>query len=63
MELVIDTSVVLAVVANEPEKAELVRLTAGADLIAPASIPWEIGVSTDEIIEIVRDSRTRARTL
>jgi predicted nucleic acid-binding protein len=43
MELVIDTSVVLAVVANEPEKAELVRLTAGADLIAPASIPWEIG--------------------
>jgi len=43
MDLVIDTSAVLAVVANEPEKAALVRLTAGAELIAPPSVHWEIG--------------------
>ena len=43
MNFVIDASAVIAVVANEPEKEELIKITAGADLIAPASIPWEIG--------------------
>ena len=43
MLLVIDTSVILAVVLNEPMKPELVRLTAGAELVAPLSLHWEIG--------------------
>lgn len=43
MLLVVDTSVILAVVLNEPTKSELVRLTAGAELIAPLSLHWEIG--------------------
>lgn len=43
MEIVIDTSAVLAVVAMEPERTELIRLTKGATLVAPSSLHWEIG--------------------
>ncbi len=43
MNIVVDTSVALAVITNEPHKEELVSLTRGSDLLAPASLPWEIG--------------------
>lgn len=43
MEIVIDTSALLAVVAMKPERVELIRLTRGATLVAPASVHWEIG--------------------
>lgn len=43
MELVIDTSALIAVIANEPEKAALVEQTTGAVLLAPHSVHWEIG--------------------
>ncbi len=43
MEIVIDTSAILAVIAEQPEKAALVSLTRGAVLVAPASVHWEIG--------------------
>lgn len=43
MVIVVDTSVILAVVLNEPVKSALIRLTVGAELIAPASLHWEIG--------------------
>ncbi len=43
MEIVIDTSAVLAVVGEQAEKARLVRLTRGATLVAPASLHWEVG--------------------
>ena len=43
MDIVVDTSVIIAVVANEPLKAILVDLTTGAGLIAPPSVHWEIG--------------------
>ena len=43
MEIVIDTSAILAVIAEQPEKADLVRLTRGAALVAPASVHWEVG--------------------
>ena len=39
----IDTSAILAVVGEQPEKPELVRLTRGATLVAPASVHWEVG--------------------
>lgn len=41
--VVVDASVIIAVITNEPEKANLIRLTQKADLIAPHSIHWEIG--------------------
>lgn len=39
----IDTSTILAVIGEQPEKADLVRLTRGATLVAPASVHWEVG--------------------
>ena len=41
--LVVDTSVILSVVLNEPSKAVLIQRTSGTDLVAPASLHWEIG--------------------
>ncbi len=43
MEIVIDASAIIAIVANEPVKASLIELTVGAELIAPASIHYEMG--------------------
>jgi predicted nucleic acid-binding protein len=43
MEIVIDTSAILAVISDQQEKPELVKLTRGATLVAPASVHWEIG--------------------
>jgi predicted nucleic acid-binding protein len=43
MTVVVDTSVIVAVIANEPEKAKLIRQTTGATLLAPASCHWEVG--------------------
>ena len=43
MEITIDASALIAVIANEAQKSALIKLTREADLIAPASIHWEIG--------------------
>ena len=43
MQVVIDPSAVLAVLLHEPERASLIESTRQAVLIAPASLPWEIG--------------------
>ncbi len=41
--IVVDASVLIAIVTNEPKKKELIELTRNVDLIAPHSIHWEIG--------------------
>jgi len=43
MNIVVDASAIIAVVTNEKHKRQMVEVTKGAELIAPASIPWEIG--------------------
>jgi predicted nucleic acid-binding protein len=43
MEVVVDTSVIIAVLVREPQRAGLIRATADAELIAPLSVHWEIG--------------------
>ena len=43
MDLVVDTSVLIAVLTSEPERVALVRQTRGANLVAPASVHWEVG--------------------
>lgn len=43
MDIVVDTSVIIAVIANEPEKEALIQHTIGMDMVAPASCHWEIG--------------------
>jgi predicted nucleic acid-binding protein len=43
VNIVIDTSVLIAVLTGESEKQKLINLTKGADLLAPASVHWEVG--------------------
>jgi predicted nucleic acid-binding protein len=43
MDIVIDTSALIAVIVGEPERAKIITITAGNTLIGPGSIPWEIG--------------------
>ncbi len=57
-ELLIDTSAVLAVLLHEPERPALIALTAGASLLAPGSVPWEVG---NGLIAGLRRNRLSAR--
>jgi predicted nucleic acid-binding protein len=43
MEIVVDASVLIAVITNEPGKQKLIDITREAELIAPLSVHWEIG--------------------
>ena len=43
MKIIIDTSVIMAVLTNEKHRQRLIELTKGADLVAPASLHWEVG--------------------
>lgn len=43
MDLVIDTSAIIAVLVREAHRAALIEATKGADLLAPPSVHWEVG--------------------
>ena len=43
MDIVIDTSALIAVIVGEPERKRIVELTTENTLIGPGCIPWEIG--------------------
>jgi predicted nucleic acid-binding protein len=43
MDIIVDTSVLIAVITNEPTRPRLIELTTDTHLLAPASVPWEIG--------------------
>lgn len=51
MKFVVDASVIIAVIANEPTKEKLVEITKGVDLLAPSSIHWEIGNAFSAMIK------------
>ena len=51
MDLIIDTSVILAVLISEPERSSIVKLTQDANLLAPASVHWEIGNALSAMIK------------
>jgi predicted nucleic acid-binding protein len=61
MNLVIDTSVIIAVLTSEPERGRLVDLTAGADLIAPTSVHWEVGNALAAMFKRGRIERRQIR--
>ena len=50
-KIVVDASVVLAVILDEPEKPALVTETEGATLLAPACLSWEIGNAFSAILK------------
>lgn len=41
--VVIETSALLAILLEEPERPQLIAATVGAVLLAPAALPWEVG--------------------
>jgi predicted nucleic acid-binding protein len=43
VKIIADTNTFIAVALNEPERARIIRLTEGHDLIAPDVLPFEIG--------------------
>jgi predicted nucleic acid-binding protein len=43
MDIVVDTSALIAVIVNEPERDRIIKLTLGKTLIGPGSLPWEVG--------------------
>jgi len=61
MDIVVDTSVIIAVVANEPEKESLIRATVGADLLAPTSCHWEVGNAFSAMLRRRRITLAQAR--
>jgi len=60
MDLAIDASALIAVIANEPEKDALVELTEGARLLAPPSVNWEIGNALSAMLKRNRISVDQA---
>lgn len=60
-DLVVDTSAIIAVIANEPEKPSLISQTQGYDLVAPSSLYWEIGNAFSAMIKRGRITLEQAR--
>jgi predicted nucleic acid-binding protein len=60
MEIVVDTTVVIAVITNEATKQRLIDMTRGAELVAPASMPWEIGNAFSAMFKQRRATKEQA---
>lgn len=43
MRIAVDTSIIIAVIADEPEKVKIIELTKGSTIVAPPSVKWEVG--------------------
>jgi predicted nucleic acid-binding protein len=63
VNFVIDTSAILAVLLDEPEKQAVVEATAGSVVCAPASLRWEVGNAATAGVKRHRLTTERARQL
>jgi predicted nucleic acid-binding protein len=61
--VVIDTSSILAVLLDEPEKRAVVEATMGSIVCAPASLRWEVGNAATAGVKRRRLTSERARQL
>jgi predicted nucleic acid-binding protein len=60
MNIIVDTSAIIAIIAGEPDRDALIAQTRGADLLAPPSVHWEIGSALSAMLKRRRISLTRA---
>ena len=51
MEIIVDASVLIAVIVNEAEKEKLIAMTQEAELVAPMSVHWEIGNAFSSLLK------------
>ena len=61
--IVIDTSAILAVLLDEPEKEAVVEQTMGMVVCGPASLRWEVGNAATTGVKRRRLTTERARQL
>jgi predicted nucleic acid-binding protein len=61
--IVIDTSAILAVLLDEPEKQAVLEATMGSVVCAPASLRWEVGNAATAGVKRRRLTTERARRL
>jgi predicted nucleic acid-binding protein len=61
MEIVIDTSAILAVITDEPDRDRLLALTDGVSLTAPASLPWEVSNAFSSMLKMRRLTLAQAQ--
>lgn len=61
METVIDTSAIIAVIADGNERATILDRTVGAALTAPASVHWEVGNAFSAMFRRGRITLAQAR--
>jgi predicted nucleic acid-binding protein len=61
--VVIDTSAILAVLLDEPERQSVVEATMGTVVCAPASLCWEVGNAATAGVKRRRLTHERARQL
>lgn len=61
MNIVVDTSVIIAVITNEKHKKRLIQITKDRDLIAPSSLHWEIGNAISAIFRRNRITLDQAK--
>jgi predicted nucleic acid-binding protein len=60
MEIVVDTTVIIAVITNEAQKPRLIEMTRDAELVAPASITWEVGNAFSAMFKQKRATKEQA---
>jgi predicted nucleic acid-binding protein len=61
--IIIDTSAILAVLLDEPEKQAVVEATMGSVVCTPASLRWEVGNAATAGVKRRRLTTERARQL
>ena len=60
MNIIIDASAIIAVLVNESVRPALIAQTVGATLLAPSSIPWEIGNAFSAMLKRKRITLAKA---
>ena len=61
MDVVIDTSALIAVIVGQPERNRIIKFTTGSTLIGPGSIIWEIGNAFSAMLKQNRLTLDEAR--
>ena len=62
MDVVVDASVLIAIVAEEPQKSALVAATREARLLAPQSVHWEVGNAFSAMLKRKRVTLAQCET-
>ncbi|MDP1547988.1 MAG: type II toxin-antitoxin system VapC family toxin [Anaerolineales bacterium] len=54
MKIAVDTSIIIAVIADEPEREKIIEITKGATIVVPPSIEWKIGNAFSAMLKRAR---------